>query len=907
MSLVSLAAARRKAARSLPAWALAGAALVVAVLFMRSFPADLPGPSVGSPELHAGEDLIHGVRSGVNVSYAMPLQSVLSALVSHLPAGRLLAAALVVWTATMVLAFTLGCLLHSPLAGGLSALAASRLLVPGLDYPAVYPVCVLLAANVLAWAGRSPGLWGGLALGAALGLSLLERSPLFLFPLVAAVYALRTRQSAPRQRWSYAAALVLTPLVLLIPWMRMNHALHGRLVVFEAGRADANIVSGSLGAVSTLEGDHFRLVGVPEDLSPLAWAAGQVLGDPLRYLAACARRAGLVLSMHPALFLLAAVGLTLFRSRHGFRLCGLLAAYYFAVHCAMPVQPRYFTPLWPILAGLAASLAAEAALPAAEPSGRQPCAGPVAAVYALCLGMGLFALHRVALFPAAGADTGLEAGLRRQPMPACLWSMRGKANLGRRDVQTALPDLRRAALLGPRIDRLLDYAWALILADSPGQDLIHRLNLPAAGGDDLMRWRLIRAVAYLRKGKSKEALAAIAEAAKLWDSMWGAVRSAALASNPLDRELQARLDLASALTPERELAALFKALPVAEQTALADRLTRLRGQAADQALPRLRRRFRGADWWFALAEQAADSGDRKGFILAAQRALEADASVSADARLASLCLRTPDPRWCLPVLRRRADGRRPDVLLALARLAAREGSRAEARLDPNTPDPWLESADLAAREGRSQEALALLMKARALPMKKDHMLMAARLYRNMGDSGQALEMSKDFFGRTSGDAAGWLVMAELAVDAGVRPAALSYLERAGFSRPSPDELGKAAVLFQRLGEHRRSLAILNGLLSRDPDHAAYLGDRGVAHALLGNQAEAMADLRHAIAADPGLLSSYLSLGSLLTSCGRRSEALRVYDDALRQPGPDRQSLRKAVHEARAALLENRIR
>ncbi|MBI4676951.1 MAG: tetratricopeptide repeat protein [Elusimicrobia bacterium] len=942
MLVASLDKARRQASHSLPAWVLGCAALVAAVFFVQPFPWSASPLGVTCQDLAIGESLLHGFGSK-DISYSMPMQSVLCAAVRHVPAGSQPACVLALWSAALLLAFTLGCLLHSPLAGGLSALAASRLIVPGLEYDNVYPLFVLLVANVLVWAGRGPGLGQGLALGAAVGLSVLERSPLFLFPFVAAGYSLWVQDPGSRgRRWPYAASLVAVPALILLPWVWMNYALHGRIILFEENRAAFNIVTGAIGAVSTIEGDLRHLVSLADGTGALAWALGRILEHPLDFLKVFGARAVSILGEHPALFLLAAAGAFFSRSRHEFRLCGLLVAYYLAVHCLMSVRPRYFTPVWPVLCGMSAGFLAELALPVSGRPGTRLCAGVVSALYALCAGMGLFVLAKVMAHPARPDRARLEERLSARPDLACLWAESGRERLARGDIKAGLADLRRALLLGPRPDRALELARALILADSPQQGLVHSLDQTGADWNDRVRRHLLRALAFLREGRSREAEAAFGEAERLRSP----VDTPALRSTPYDRELQERLNIGYRLL-YRELAALLKPLPPAEQIALLQRGL-VPGRGAKERASPFALLLRDSDWWLDVAGQAHAAGDGKGFLAAGLQAAQERLSPAAAAALLDRCRGIGDPALAVPLLRRLAAlrPRDPAVLLALASGNLKLKAGAEARrwlerstslplgqaqlhqaldlcraladqgcarrllelstkLHPRNPGYWLERAHLAAQTGRRKEAAAHLREALALPLQAAGLLRAAGICRNMGEDGREFELLARLSHAEPDDPGLWLAMADLAAEGGRRGEAIAYLDRADSPGLAPDQRLKQAIILQRLGLLSRALAILDSLAAADPRNAGYLSSRGVVRALLGRGPDAVSDLRQAVSLDPRSLQSYLSLGSLLDSSCRTDEAIRVYQDALRRPGSDQPAVRQAIRRSRAVLLERR--
>ena len=96
------------------------------------------------------------------------------------------------------------------------------------------------------------------------------------------------------------------------------------------------------------------------------------------------------------------------------------------------------------------------------------------------------------------------------------------------------------------------------------------------------------------------------------------------------------------------------------------------------------------------------------------------------------------------------------------------------------------------------------------------------------------------------------------------------------------------------------MRLLDKLAAAEPGNARCLSARGVAKALLGRQEEALADFRGAIRADPRLLESYLSLGSLLAMRGRRDEAAAAYEQGLAVKEPRDANVAPMLRKALAA-------
>ncbi|MBI5240944.1 MAG: tetratricopeptide repeat protein [Elusimicrobia bacterium] len=656
---------------------------VAAALLCRA--AEPPVTETVAPErlrdVAVGESLVHGLQGladtgpGV-ISWSMPLQGVVSDLaLNHAPAalGRWLPQLL--WLVCLGLTFALGQGLHSGLCGGLAALAAAPLLSLRFGYEAVYTFLVLLTANLMVRAAAEPALGWDLMLGASLGLGLLERSALFLFGPLLACWETFRRPAVWRRA---ALALVLVPIVFILPWVGMNWRLHRELVLFERGRAGSNIIAGVLGVERALEGDVLGLAGPQRPRSVLAWAAREAAAHPGRYLRATAARLWGLLLLQPGLFALA--GLAVWRRRSpGQQRLALLAAYFPAVHCLMAVKPSYLLPLWPILAALAASLPAELALGAAGPRERAYFSrAAVPAAFWTALALGTFTLLRVCLYPRPGA--AIDAAISENPGDAGLWTQRALLSLGEGRPEAALPDLRRALALRPDREAQFHAAWALAARGGAGADLVLRLP-PPSGGQDGRGENQLRMLVLLRRGRLEEAAAAAAEAGRLWSLPYLTQAGVSAAGQELQERL-ARDDRSL----RNQVCALIVGWPPRERFALAAdwELALRRGPGELRADP-LCGRDRTAGWWRDAA--ASDGPGARAQILRAlarEQRLHPEAGTLLESALARQ--RAGDYGGALRLLERMAEARprEASVLSARGVVHALRGESGEAVRDLRT-------------------------------------------------------------------------------------------------------------------------------------------------------------------------------------------------------------------------------
>lgn len=311
--------------------------------------------SVQNFEFYAdrGETLFHAVRSRA-VSYSMPLLSLLvSSARYHLgvdPGALAKAAGLLI----ALPAFAIGARGGGRARGALFALAA---LLAGLGGGSIEAEQVIYSLTVMLFLALELRRQdeGGAALGAlsglAAGLSLLVRSPLFAFPPLAALYQ---RFSLKPKNWPLPTAVFLAcSFVLLLPWVRLNRAVHGRAILFEEERSTCNIITGASGIIYTIEGDARAYAGLSRTESPYPWAVKKILSSPGNYAGAVAKRLWQTFLMLWPLFLAAAAGLALWRERQA-RFLAFFCGYFVLLHCLLSIEERYFYPLKFPLALLAA-------------------------------------------------------------------------------------------------------------------------------------------------------------------------------------------------------------------------------------------------------------------------------------------------------------------------------------------------------------------------------------------------------------------------------------------------------------------------------------------------------------------------------------------------------------------------
>lgn len=581
---------------------LSAACLAITVAFSAvqavRFAGDHPGERPLSTYAATGEILAHGIRArSESVSFRMPLASLVSArLERHAPARYpvLVAAARVLLVA---LVFAAAGLLHP-----FGALSAASLCWPVRDlhlYPDVlYTLLVVLCAGLLVWRARKPTLGRTALLAGGLGVSLLWRSPLAFFGPALALYEWAFEKRPLKNHRAEYLALCLAPYLFLLPWIAMNADVHGRLVIFEHGAANTNIVAGALGVVHDLHGDLNALIGEPVDAagtgSVLGWAARETARHPARFARAFVLRLGYALSFHPWLAVFALAGVWMFRVRREYRELALLSGYFLLVHCFMAVEERYFWPLRPLLALLAfAPFTGARPLPDESASltrlsGRF-LKGVLAVVSALALWTSATVLSFAFRAHPATAEAQLDAALRAAPDDAWLLGERGEERLARGDRAGAAADFARSAALDPedpaaklRAARL-DPAALLALNDvsRPGPR-----NLRASSDLDILK-----ACAAVRLGRKADAAAHLQSA---WNKLKDQDIALGGASEASERPVRAALRAADDGFADRVRRAQGAA-PDAEKLALSALLADLFPDSCPAWLDRAEREARAGE------------------------------------------------------------------------------------------------------------------------------------------------------------------------------------------------------------------------------------------------------------------------------------------------------------------------
>ncbi len=814
------------------------AALTVACLLAAPEPG-APGAGAGmrTPEfarLRMGEALIHGSRD-IFIGHSMPLAGMILALIeNHTPPQARLALAALLRAAPAGLAFQLGHTMGGPLGGALALAAGWGLFDPRraapIDETLLYGISMLIVANILLWETRRPSPRRAGVLGLAIGLGMLLRTPLFLFPLWRAVQDRLTRRDPARAWRRRAAALIVGALLPLLPRTWASWRAENVFAVLEGDRARPIVVQGALGLVSAIDGDYMALGRIAFDDNVMVWVAGELRREPVRYVRAVGGRLKLVLEQHPLLAILAAVSSLAASRQAEVRALFGLAVYYLALTCSMAVTPRYVEPLWPILAAMAGGVARRGR------ESREPALGLAWGFFAALAVIGLAAAGELLAYPGRVAD---QPGTDRRMLvrfPEDGWAhyLPGRRALDRARPSEAAPLLSRAAALSPNIPEFaFDRTLAVAAAGRATPALISGL-CPQPDQPCSIETGVLRTLWSLERGDSSGAARGYAETNRIW--LRGVYPEGERPSDKLVEDRIIRMDrrvpvylrhlLGAWPEPERiRLMTAFDALePVPELLFDRAHLARRRGdvRTAGEAMRRLT--AMASRWppparaWAQKARASCEAGE------------EPDVSMALFREALTLAPLPPEKRAVLDLKNRPAPSAPPRPLRPPPRPRGRTDLPAARK-----PPPAVSTAPAAPQ--RPHPALAFLDRAAAAVARGNH-----------AEARKAL-------GRAEGLSRG--------------PGSAMVLWRAG-------------MLYADVRDFRAALRLLDVCVKQAPRDALFLKDRGVVLSRLGRRAEALADLEASVGLDPDRMEAVASLGAAYQTAGRRADALALYERTLRR-------------------------
>ncbi|OIN99717.1 MAG: hypothetical protein AUJ51_12005 [Elusimicrobia bacterium CG1_02_56_21] len=805
-----------------------------------------------------GEMIIHGVRARA-VSYSMPLLSLLGAAQRHLafnPALPARAAELLLCLA----AFGLGSRGGGPARGALFALSAALV---SLSYKtheteqALYSLALLLFLNLELLRQSGRGLLISAASGAAAGITLLIRSPLFFFPPLASASGYFYNKTGGK-KWLLGSLLFLLCAYLpLAPWARLNHGLFGRLILLEQERPTCNIITGAMGMVYTIEGDARAFAGLSRTESVYPWAIKTVLAHPYVYAASVVERIRQVFLMFPYLFLLAGFALFLKRSREK-NFLAFFCGYFILIHCLLSIEERYFYPLKYVLALIAAGgvweLIKKAGL-AAEEEGRDYFTMPLFLLTALLAAYGMSFVYR---YPSSARPglIALEPEIKKHPSEPWLLKEKGKILLSFDLTAGGLEAVSEACALGKSPGPC--YITAALKAGKPAAPpaepigyyellLVKMLRETELGraADAKKTFKLVRQywlkernlIRGIPKKTDKPVLERIIETNK---SLWNTdIYSALFYFPPGARpEIIKRLGRITRITPELER--------LSAASALADRGIE-EAQDYDMALAYLKEILKSPylrgfeakglparpDALFAALNKASNTGELEKFLLE---------SGPSTGNIVNLYLNSATPEKLSGTALKISGRSRNNPLYPLTAYLALRGPAGEAVL------PAI---------------------ARAFDRSPSLMLAAARLLADSEDTRKKAGLLADYSGK---------------------------------SGIIPDEGRKElALLYQNLGLYEKSLLLTRELLLKEPRSGELNNSLGVLLMFMGRGEEAETALLKAREGDNTAVSPVLNLAALYARRGDLRKSAFFYRSALENPAlppGEKDRVRKEIEKDR---------
>ncbi|MBI5882843.1 MAG: hypothetical protein HZB91_07050 [Elusimicrobia bacterium] len=437
---------------------------------------------------------------------------------------------------------------------------------------------------------------------------------------------------------------------------------------------------------------------------------------------------------------------------------------------------------------------------------------------------------------------------------------------------TAVSLLKRADELGPDQERRLSVAARFeILGDHRGAErIVEELSAHENADAAVLLKGAFLALKTGRRDKSLELLGRVerqeldAPRQRLLGQAWSAIGEPGKAREALEILARASMPDAGDVLDWAEVSARYGH---AERTR--EPLSRIRADALDESQQR-----RLAQRWIAAGE-----------LVRARRVLEGVAG--ADGKDAGATLERAEVEALLGHAGRARD------LLSRVHAEARDGRDAAAALD---------RARVLALLGRTARAKELLAQASELNPSVEQGIQIAALCLELGDPGRAARVLEALRKAPQQDARILVILADMHAAIPAREEALGLLLRAEQSHPSEEDLHRIGLMYRRLGENRRCVAVMDMLVRARPDAPAYFSDRGVCSYGLGLADAAVEDFTRAIGLDAAFLPAHSSLAAVRVARGELREALRICDLALSQKARgEHQGLRADLARTRAEI------
>jgi hypothetical protein len=515
-----------------------------------------------------GNFILHAM-SDKALSYSMPFFSLLNALTLYNLGGTLDPFVLLAGFLVYLLCYSIGAAGGGPLRGltfVLSAIVLDFSIKLTESEQLVYTLALLLYANAAILKIKKDTALTAAMAGLALGVSLLIRSPLFLFPLPLLLWERFSGSRAPFRRYAINSALfLLCSYILLAPWARLNYSLYGEFIPFEQERGSCNLITGAMGTVFTMEGDCRAFAGLSRTESVYAWAVKTVAASPFNYAEAVVKRLWQVALMFP--FLIAAAIAALFISRRrDTRFLALLAGYFIVIHCLLSIEERYFYPLRYLLTLIIAAGLFDALKlfwPGAER--KEDGLFIFRGVFAVLILFSLWIFDITLAWPGRASEPAVAVARELALTPADPWLLKkkGEVLLSFNSTESGLAALQRYAGLAKKPSPAIIYILNTLASEKPP---------PPDGLENAYDTTLVKLLRELELNDMKAAAASYALAQGMWEREKNSLKGLPYEK---DRRLAAGIRPSNNTFWEQDLYSVMYYFPVKRREAILTRLSSL--------------------------------------------------------------------------------------------------------------------------------------------------------------------------------------------------------------------------------------------------------------------------------------------------------------------------------------------
>ncbi|MCG2724871.1 MAG: hypothetical protein L6420_01220 [Elusimicrobia bacterium] len=331
-----------------------GSLIVMAIAFVMYRPAYEFSEIISYAD--RGKMLLHGIKTEAigyrAISYSMPFISLLGAVAEYHSNINPQILLKIIFSFSIVGTYILSYMIGLNSKGRITALIT--VFIAGMydnDFEQViYSFFVILAAEMLILRSKNYNAKTSIMAGLAIGFGFFARPPLFLLPFLMIIFDYFYHAKNFKKYIVTSIIFLSASYILLLPWAGINYVLFNKFIPFEAERGAANIITSIKGVTFTMEGDARFLADLKETDSVYKWAAKELLKDPFPCLSAVPKRLLQVFYMHPFLILLSLIGFIIGRKNKNVLLISIMTGYFIIIHSLFPINERYFYPLKHLLA-----------------------------------------------------------------------------------------------------------------------------------------------------------------------------------------------------------------------------------------------------------------------------------------------------------------------------------------------------------------------------------------------------------------------------------------------------------------------------------------------------------------------------------------------------------------------------